>query len=410
MISKHDVVAYLDSKSKPLQYSRTNFDQFLGSVNFKFKKEAIHITGTNGKGSVAYLLSTTLIRGGYKVGRFVSPSLHTPHEMISINDINIDEETFLSYLNKYREAFDHHGLTVFEIIAFIAFCYFEDQKIDLAIIEVGMGGKIDATNIFKPILSIITNVSLEHTSFLGKTIKEIATHKAGIIKTKTPILVGNLNLEAFSVVANTAMKKEAPLYVVKSPSNIRVSLDGICFDALDYKDICLSIPASYEAQNAAIVLNALEIISKKFPLESRVVFAAFKHIKIPARFSVMKTNPLIIIDGAHNPAAISALINSVKMLSGEKIHCVFAAFKDKDVVQELDMFALANADVKVTTFNHYRARKGEEYPPDYPFYADYQSAIKETLAAVMPNEVLLITGSLHFAFQVYEDFMKGLIV
>ena len=124
MISKHDVAAYLDSKSKPLQYSRTNFDQFLGSVNFKFKKEAIHITGTNGKGSVAYLLSTTLIRGGYKVGRFVSPSLHTPHEMISINDINIDEETFLSYLNKYREAFDHHSLTVFEIIAFIAFLLF----------------------------------------------------------------------------------------------------------------------------------------------------------------------------------------------------------------------------------------------------------------------------------------------
>lgn len=410
MMTKSEVASYLNSKTKPSQYSRTNFDHFIARVGFKFKKEAIHITGTNGKGSVAYFLTNTLVRGGYKVGRFISPSLHTPHEMISINHQDISEDDFLFYLNKYEEQFNHFQLTYFEIVAFIAFCYFDDNKIDLAVIEVGMGGKIDATNIFKPILSIITNVTLEHTAFLGSTIKEIATHKAGIIKTKTPVLVGNLNLEAFSVIANIAMKKDAHLYVVKNPTNIKVMNEGICFDALDYKHICLSIPATYEAQNAALVLNALEIIAKKYPIESSVVFESFKNVKIPARFSVVKTNPLVIVDGAHNPAAISALINSVKALKDTKIHTVFAAFKDKNVEAEFDLFALSNANVTLTTFTHPRARTLEHYGgANYEYIEDYKEAIGSTIKKAGVNEVVLITGSLHFAMQVYEDFVRGLI-
>jgi len=408
-IKKSQVLAYLASKSNA-QYSRTNFDHFLTSVGFKFKKEAIHITGTNGKGSVAYFLSTTLINGGYKVGRFVSPSLHTPFEMISINDIDIDEDTFQTYLNKYKAKFEEFALTAFEIISFIAFCYFDDQKIDIAIIEVGMGGKIDATNIFKPILSIITNVSLEHVTFLGKTIKEIATHKAGIIKRKVPILVGDLNFEAFSVIANVAMKKEAPLYSVKKASNVRVSPLGICFDALDYKDICLSIPAVYEADNVSIVLNALELISAKFKLKSEVIFSSLKSVKIPARFSLIRQKPLVIVDGAHNPAAMAALINSVKALQNSKIHLVFASFKDKDVEKEFDLFALANAEVTLTTFDHTRARTEEDYlVHGYEYCRDYLEAIRVTIKKAKEDEVVLITGSLHFAMMVFEDFSRGVL-
>ncbi len=407
MIKQDDVLAYLASKNKP-QYSRTNFDQFLKSVHFKFKKEAIHITGTNGKGSVAYFFSHTLKAGGYRVGRFVSPSLHRPHEMITIDDVAISDQAFFDILKRYIEPFDRFELTQFEIIAFIAFIYFSEHKIDLAIIEVGMGGKIDATNIFRPIVSIITNVSLEHTSFLGNTIKEIAMHKAGIIKTKTPVLVGNLNFDAFAVVADVAMKKEAPLYVVKNPSHIRVNTEGICFDALDYKDICVSIPAAYEASNAALVLNALEIIAHKFPLESQVVFDAFKHINIPARFSIVKQDPLVIVDGAHNPAAVSSLINSVKMLTNKKIRTIFASFKDKDVKAEFDLFALANATVSLTTFDHPRARQAVDYEGfDLPFEADAMRLIKTTIASMKDDELLLITGSLHFAMYVYEQFVNG---
>jgi len=409
MINEDEVLSYLNTKNKP-GYSRTNYDHFLKHLNYKFSKDAIHITGTNGKGSVTYFLSATLIKAGFKVGRFISPILHRPHEMISVNNEDISMENFLLILNEYYDSFETFDLSYFEIITFIALVYFERQKVDLAIIEVGMGGKIDATNIFKPILSIITNVTLEHTSFLGKTVKEIATHKAGIIKNKTPILVGNLSLEAFNVVASVAMKKEAPLYVVKNPTNIKVTEEGLCFDALDYKGICLAIPASYEAQNAALVLNALEIIGNKFRVESKTVFEAFKAIKIPARFSIIQTKPHVIVDGAHNPAAIAALINSVKAFDNHQIHVVFAAFKDKDVKQELDLFALANANLVLTTFNHKRARTKEDYLGlEYEYYENYIEAIKTTIKKASKSDVVLITGSLHFALQVYENFAEGVL-
>ena len=406
MIKESDVLAYLESKAKP-QYSRTQFDAFLNEVNFKFNRAAIHITGTNGKGSVAYFLNETLMNGGYKVGRFVSPSLKTPNEMITINNSEINNADFLKYIQRYDELFVKYELTYFEIISFIALTYFKEKRVDIAIIEVGMGGTIDATNIFTPILSIITNVTLEHTDFLGKTIEEIATHKAGIIKPKVPVLLGPMNEAAFTTIANVAITKQAFLYGVKTPINIRVSLEGICFDALHYKNICLSMPASYEATNAALALSALEIISTKFPVERDLVFSSFKGVKVPARFSIIQAKPLVIVDGAHNPAAMSALINSVKLLSKGAIKVVFAAFKDKDVKQEFDLLALANASVVVTTFDHHRARKEEHYPNlTYPFVSDYHQAIKETIGQAKEDEVILITGSLHFALQVYNEFTK----
>lgn len=405
MMNKEEIISYLNNKNKAA-YSRLNYDAFLKEIGFKFNKEAIHITGTNGKGSVAYFLSAIYQASGYKVGRFISPSLNSPLEMITINDKEISPKEFFLIMNEHQAAIEAHQLTEFEIVTFVALTYFTREKVDLAIIEVGMGGKVDATNIFKPSLSIITNVSVEHTSYLGKTIKEIAAHKAGIIKTKIPVLVGNMPLEAFTVIAETAMKKDAPIYGVKNPLNIRVSLDGICFDALDYKDVCLSIPASYEANNAALVLNAVEILARKFPVERSILFKAMKEVIIPARFSIVRHKPLVIVDGGHNPHAISALINAVKMLNHNQLHVVFASFKDKDVEKEFDLFALTNASVTLTTFEHSRARKKLDYQSYYPFIESYQEAINETIEAAKEDEVVLITGSLHFALKVYEE-MRG---
>ncbi len=402
MIKPSSVDRYLNSKNQPT-YSRLNFDAFLKEVAFKFTKDAIHITGTNGKGSTAYFLSSVLKNSNYKVGRFISPCFTFFYEMISINDREIRPSEFVEILNEYYEAIERHQLTQFEILTFIALTYFNRQKINLALIEVGMGGKIDATNIFRPILSIITNVSVEHTAYLGATTKEIAMHKAGIIKKKVPVLVGNMPLDAFSVIAATAMKKDAPLYGVKAPLNIKVSRDGICFDALDYKNICLGIPASYEASNAALALNALEIIANKYPVDRDLVFKSMKNVKIPARFSIVSERPLFIIDGAHNPMALSALINSIKMLNRKKLHIVFASFKDKDVEQAFDLFALSDADVVTTTFNHSRARNEIDYNSYYPFVEDYHQAIEMMSEKAQEDEVILVTGSLYFAQLVYSE-------
>lgn len=402
MIKPSEINSYLDKRLTG-QYSRDNFDLFLREIDFKFTRPAVHITGTNGKGSVAYYMNQALIDAKYRVGRFISPSLHNANEMITINNKMISDLVLADYINRYDDLFSKYNLTAFEIITFIALEYFSDKKVDIAIIEVGMGGKIDATNIFKPILSIITNVSIEHTSYLGKTIKEIAEHKAGIIKAKVPVLLGPTSDEAFTVIANHAIQLGSPIYVVKPPENIRVSPQGICFDALVYKDICLSIPAQYEATNATIALNALEILAKKYPIEPKVGFAAFKSVQVPARFSIVHENPLVIIDGAHNPAGMAALLNSVKALNHNKLHVVFAAFKDKDVAQEFNLLALSNANVIVTTFQHPRARLVSDYQAlTYPFVNDYKTAIRQVLKVAKANEVVVITGSLHFAMEVYE--------
>lgn len=402
MISPSNVLAYLDSKNKPT-YTRDNFDAFLKDIKFKFNNDAIHITGTNGKGSVAYFLSKVLTESRYKVGRFISPTLSSPFEMITINEVEISEETFCNIINAYFDKFEAYGLTQFEIITFIALTYFKQEKVQLAVIEVGMGGEVDATNVFIPILSIITNVSVEHTAYLGKTLKEIATHKAGIIKKKTPVLVGNVPLEAFNVIAKKAMALNAPIYSAREATNIRLDKTGVTFDTLGYKHVTLAIPALYEATNASLALNALELIKDQYPVKAEVILKTLANITIPGRFSVLKENPLIIVDGAHNPSAIMTLINSLKHLTSGKVHVVFAAFRDKDIDNELNLFALANMDVVLTTFPHIRARKKEELPGNYPFYEDYHEAIRASINTATEEDVIVITGSLNFALLVHQE-------
>lgn len=402
MISPSNVLAYLDSKNKPT-YTRDNFDAFLKDIKFKFNNDAIHITGTNGKGSVAYFLSKVLTESRYKVGRFISPTLSSPFEMITINEVEISEETFCNIINAYFDKIEAYGLTQFEIITFIALTYFKQEKVQLAVIEVGMGGEVDATNVFIPILSIITNVSVEHTAYLGKTLKEIATHKAGIIKKKTPVLVGNVPLEAFNVIAKKAMALNAPIYSAREATNIRLDKTGVTFDTLGYKNVTLAIPALYEATNASLALNALELIKDQYPVKAEVILKTLANITIPGRFSVLKENPLIIVDGAHNPSAIMTLINSLKHLTSGKVHVVFAAFRDKDIDNELNLFALANMDVVLTTFPHIRARKKEELPSNYPFYEDYHEAIRASINIATEEDVIVITGSLNFALLVHQE-------
>lgn len=402
MISPSNLIAYLDSKNKPV-YSREHFDAFLKEVNFKFKNKAIHITGTNGKGSVAYFLSKVLSVANYKVGRFISPTLSSYFEMITINEEEISPADFSHILNEYYNEIEKHNLTQFEIITFVGLTYFKKKKVDIAIIEVGMGGALDATNIFTPILSIITTVSVEHTAYLGKTLQEIATHKAGIIKKKVPVLVGNMPLEAFNVIASKAMSLGANLFAAKEPTDIRVDFSGVSFNALSYQDVRIAIPAIYEAYNVTLVLNALDIIREQFPVKKDTILHAIINITIPARFSIAQKAPLVIIDGAHNPSAMMTLINSLMALTKRKIHVVFAAFKDKDIEHELDLLSLANADVVLTTYDHPRARKANDFPSSYPFCENYKEAIDNAIRKAPVNDIVLITGSLNFALLVYEE-------
>ena len=197
-------------------YEREEFDNFLKKEKFVFNVPSIHIAGSNGKGSTAYYLSYIYTLNGYKTALFTSPYYQSPVEMIKINNQNIPEEKFEKYLNEYKKLFDKYDLSEFEIEAFIALKYFQDEKCDIAIIECGMGGEYDATNIFTPILSIITSISLEHTNALGRSLSEIALHKAGIIKEEAPVLIDKeMNEEALLTITNVAKENRSKIYVVE---------------------------------------------------------------------------------------------------------------------------------------------------------------------------------------------------
>lgn len=386
-------------------YERDNFDNFLKKIKFNYKVPSIHISGTNGKGSIVKFLNNIYIDNGYKVATFTSPYYINPLDALTINDEDVSSDTYLNIFNEYYDYFIKYNLTSFEIESFIALTLFNKSNIDLAIIEVGMGGDIDATNCFLPILSIISRVALEHTSYLGRTISEIAESKAGIIKYKTPILIGKLVDAAKEVIIDVAKYNKSPIHLVDEYYNLDISDKEISFTYLPYYNLKLSNKAIYQIENACIALEATKILSDKFIVnEDNIKKALYRFIN-PCRYEYIDDN--IIVDGAHNPDAINALMETLNK-NNVNFHCLFASFKDKNIDTMLSRINMDAKSITLTTFNHKRARQEEDYflyLGDYKFKEDYLSALKE-LKDNNPDDVILITGSLAFAFLVKDTYKR----
>ena len=392
-------------------YQRENFDSFLSHISFSYHIPSIHITGTNGKGSTAIYLASMYQACGYKVGLFNSPYFEEPNEMISINGKNISDDDFLSIINEYKKDIDKYDLSAFEVQTLVALTYFERNKCDIAIIECGMGGEIDATNIFVPILSIITSVSLEHTDFLGYTISEIAKQKAGIIKDEKPVLVGELPEEALTVIVKKTKETKSPIYYLGHYVNKQFSMNGFSFDYGELKNLEISSLADYSVTDACIALEALYTLKNQFPFEEDKVKKGLKETFIPARMEVVRENPRVIVDGGHNPSAISALCERSigNLLNGGHLHIIFACFRDKNLGNMLSSLGAITDDLTITTFDHPRARTEDEYflfLGDYHFENDAKQLVKNKIFE-FPNDVILITGSLAFAGLVRSWFKKG---
>lgn len=394
-----NIEEYLSSFTRN-DYQRDNFDEFLRKIKFSFNLPAIHIAGTNGKGSTALYLKNIYQNCGYSVGIFTSPDdfLNT----IRVNDTLI-ELTFVEQLIKeYDKLFKKYDLSSFEIQTFIAFSYFSCKKVDLAIIECGMGGELDATNIFTPILSIITSISIEHSSFLGDSLSEIALHKAGIIKENVPVLFSHLKGDALTVVVKKAKQENSKIYEIEDYNNLKQSLDGARFDYRPYFDLYIPTPTSYSVVDATIALEASKILFNIFPVNEEGVKKGLQESKLKCRFEQINSKKLIILDGAHNPEGISKLREECdSLLSGRKIDILFASFRDKNITSMLPEIGLLG-DLHLTTFNHPRARKEDEYflfLSDYEFVEDYKSLINALLEKE-ETDVILVTGSLAFTYEV----------
>lgn len=282
----------------------------------------VHIAGTNGKGSTAHYIASVLQENGYRVGLHCSPHYFDFRERIKINGEYVSENYVVDFIEKYRELDTDLRPSFFELTVLMAFSYFAEQKVDVAVIETGLGGRLDTTNIIQPILSVITNIGLDHTQFLGDTIPKIAVEKAGIIKKETPVVLGEMDEEAQEVIMTIAEDKNAPIYLSAT-------------SGWEQKP-------EYLRQNIATATEALRVLaSLDYRIADDSISLGIENVAANTRFmgrwQVISENPITIADSAHNPAGISMAMQAVKKYEHKQLHIVFGMMKDKDADTVLNL-------------------------------------------------------------------------
>lgn len=304
---------------------------------------SIHIAGTNGKGSVANMLASVFQQAGYKTGLYTSPHLKDFRERIRINGNMIPKQYVGDFVNKYKSDFEKIGLSFFEMTVGLAFDYFKNQNIDIAILETGMGGRLDSTNIVKPKLSIITNIDLDHTQFLGNTIKDIATEKAGIIKPKIPVVIGKTNEKAYQVFIDKANKLNASIVFADKEVSIKKTNNKLILktkqETIDFYQV---LKGHYQLENYATAFQALSISKTFFKnITNEIIKKGFENIYtntfFSGRWQIISKFPLIIADTGHNMHAIKQIISQLKNLQAKKYHIVWGSVNDKNIIEILKM-------------------------------------------------------------------------
>jgi len=300
------------------------FCQYLQYPQHKIK--SIHIAGTNGKGSTAHMMTSVLKEHGLKVGLYTSPHLKDFRERIQINGKYIDKEYVVEFVTNHRHYFEAHSLSFFEMTVGLAFCYFSDKKVDVAVIEVGMGGKLDGTNLITPELSIITNIGMDHTQFLGDNLETIAAEKAGIIKTNIPVVIGSTQLETQAVFREKATEMEAEIIFADQQ------------DAVDYES---DLKGNYQKQNIQTVVTALHYF-KGFEIDKEKLKLGLTNVlsntRILGRWQILNDYPITVADVAHNKEGLQYVIPQIKSYSFGQLHLILGFVKDKAVDEILKLF------------------------------------------------------------------------
>lgn len=377
----------------------TNFEAYLHTINDIHKQlTCIHIAGTNGKGSTLNDIRSVLQQAGYQVGTFTSPYLETHYDRIRINDEFISEKSFLEYYDQYHKGWYEYGLSAFEIDTIIAFLYFYENNTDICIIEAGIGGRYDCTNVITPLISVITNIGMDHMEYLGKTITDIAWQKGGIIKKNIPAVIGEKNSEALNVLKEICQSQNAAPVLSKPIVNPVIENHELKFE-YDKTQITLTQPAYYQANNAACAIEALGILKEQYQYQitHSDITEGLRIANWKGRFETVWENPLIIIDGAHNEDGIRALCETIKTMG--TIRILFSALKDKETSSMLKLLCTCSDDVTVTEFAFYRCKEAVDLAADFPvsIEPDYQKAIQ---SALHDKKTLIITGSLYFISEV----------
>jgi dihydrofolate synthase/folylpolyglutamate synthase len=340
----------------------------LGEPSSSFR--AIHVAGTNGKGSTAIMLSSILKESNYRVGLFTSPHLASFTERIRINNTPISEQEVIQLTGFLRKKISSSRIkpTFFEFVTAMAFYYFACERVDWAVIEVGMGGRFDATNIINPEACIITNISLEHREYLGNTIPEIAFEKAGIIKDAKPVITAVTQPEAFKIIEDAANSHNAELHLYgRDFSSNLISMDekSLIFEYIgtdiSYPFIFIPLSGKYQMYNASVAIRTCEVLNNKgFKITNNAIQKGLSNPLINGRLEWLSFSPPLVIDSAHNPEAASALTETIKnIFSHKKIILVIGILEDKDIREILRPFAGIS-----DTFIFTRPKGDRAAPPD----------------------------------------------
>jgi len=320
--------------------------QDLGNPQQKYK--TIHIAGTNGKGSTSHMLAAVLQKAGYKTGLYTSPHLKDFRERIRVNGEMISQDYVTEFTAREKNIIEEISPSFFEVTVAMAFAYFADQQVDVAIIEVGLGGRLDSTNIITPELSVITNISFDHTNLLGNTLPEIAAEKAGIIKTGIPVVVGEKQQEISHVFINKAEETGSQLIFASSElRHVDTRREATSLVTSIYRDeqclfanLKLDLTGTYQLKNVLTVIQSTIILNKSgFNIPDAAIRAALENTigitGLQGRWQTLSTQPLIICDTGHNIAGIQEVLENIKATPHQKLHVVIGMLKDKDITSVL---------------------------------------------------------------------------
>ena len=398
---------------------------FLGNPQNKFK--TIHIAGTNGKGSTSHMLASILQEAGYKTGLYTSPHLYDFRERIKVNGIMCSETFVTSFTNKMKPFIEKVEPSFFEITVGMAFEYFADENVDIAIIETGLGGRLDSTNIINPILSIITNIGMDHMALLGNTLPEIASEKAGIIKAATPVVISEVLPETKNIFEQKATSLLAPIYYAQDfiqfksfQNNWQTSLFEFNQPLIHLLDAPLfpksftvecDLPGKYQYKNLKGVLVAMQILATMgWQLSASKILKGLLHVGkntgLMGRWECIQTNPRIILDVAHNEHGIKALLEQLESLHYAQLHIITGMVKDKDVNAVLNLlpkkakYYFTQSHIPRALPVSELAAKGNAFDLNGSQFENVNIALQSANKNATANDLILVIGSVFLVAEV----------
>ncbi|MBF6570252.1 MAG: bifunctional folylpolyglutamate synthase/dihydrofolate synthase [Candidatus Binataceae bacterium] len=384
------------------------------------KLRAIHIAGTKGKGSVAAMIDSVLRAAGLRVGLYTKPHLVRLTERTRISGAEMRGEQMIDYVLRLRAIFERAGmaLTFFEFTVALMFLYFAESKVEVAVIETGLGGRLDSTNVLRPELSVITPIGFDHMERLGYTIAAIAAEKGGIIKAGVPVIIGTRDPEARRVLSEIAAERRSPAQMIERDFSFRSHAPAHRFDfrglALDLPDVEVALAGPFQHENGAIALAAIEQLrAQGRHIDESAIRRGFRELVWPGRFDIVARAPLVILDCAHNELSIEALLETIALELGPEVRpwLVFACLQDKRYERMAALLAPRVREAILTTVKQKQPLDPEQLKPLFAAQVPAR-VVREPLRAIelvmkeaAPNDVVLVTGSVYLIAEIYSWFL-----